>query len=211
MVDVVELLLNNGALIDARAMNGGTPLSRAIECSRLNVVDFIISKGAKVMLETRKGDNMYEVALAWADPRVIEHVHDKWELAQELLDKKKQGSPRGKKRPQTATSAASSKRSARAIRLQPPDPLPGTRTIEYPLDCINLIRGLDTVNAVDEARVCPRYPWIPLPTQSERLERLIETRLRYGWDHGLPGVPKEPFDRHLAEIFNAEDVQAEAV
>ncbi|VDP85141.1 unnamed protein product [Echinostoma caproni] len=213
MIDVVELLINNGALIDARALNGGTALSRAIECSRLNVVDYIMSKGAKVGLETRKGDNMYEVALAWADPRVIEHVHDKWELAQEVTDKKKQGTDPSRvnqTRPQTATSVASSKRSTGAIRLQPPDPMPGTGAATYPSDQINLTRGLDTVVAADDARVCPRYPWYPLPTRSERLARLIEARERYGWDHGLPGVPDQPFDRHLAERFEAVDVEAEA-
>lgn len=113
-------------------------------------------------------------------------------------------------RPQTATSVASSKRSVQVIRLQPPDPLPGTQTVDYPQDPFPLIRGLDTVIATDDARVCPRYSWLPLPTRSERLQRLIETRERYGWDHGLPGVPKEPFERHLAELFSERNVEIEA-
>ncbi|KAH8862149.1 Ankyrin repeat and EF-hand domain-containing protein 1 [Schistosoma japonicum] len=97
MIDMVELLLNNGAIIEAKAMNGATPLFRAIECSRLNVVDFLLSKGSKLFVETRKGDNPYIAALNWSDPRVIEHVHDKWELAQETAEKqKKQGSAKRK-------------------------------------------------------------------------------------------------------------------
>lgn len=53
---MVELLLNNGALIEAKALNGATPLFRAIECSRLNVVDYFLSKGSKLFVETRKGE-----------------------------------------------------------------------------------------------------------------------------------------------------------
>ncbi|CAH8497438.1 unnamed protein product [Heterobilharzia americana] len=98
MIDMVELLLNNGAIIEAKALNGATPLFRAIECSRLNVVDYFLSKGSKLFVETRKGENPYVVALNWSDPRVIEHVHDKWELAQEAAEKqKKQGSAKRKR------------------------------------------------------------------------------------------------------------------
>ncbi|VDQ15687.1 unnamed protein product [Trichobilharzia regenti] len=56
MIDMVELLLNNGATLEAKAMNGATPLFRAIECSRLNVVDYFLSKGSKLFVETRKGE-----------------------------------------------------------------------------------------------------------------------------------------------------------
>ena len=34
--DVVEFLLQNGANLDAAALNGGTPLFRAIEASQVN-------------------------------------------------------------------------------------------------------------------------------------------------------------------------------
>ena len=44
-LDVVKLLLDNGADIDAQAINGGTPLMRAIENSKQTVVSYLISKG----------------------------------------------------------------------------------------------------------------------------------------------------------------------
>ena len=44
-LDVVKLLLDNGADIDAQAFNGGTPLMRAIESSKQAVVSYLISKG----------------------------------------------------------------------------------------------------------------------------------------------------------------------
>jgi ankyrin repeat protein len=44
-LDIVQLLLDNGADIDAQAINGGTPLMRAIESSKEAVVSYLISKG----------------------------------------------------------------------------------------------------------------------------------------------------------------------
>lgn len=44
-VDLVQLLLESGAEIDAQTINGGTPLMRAIESSREPLVEFLISKG----------------------------------------------------------------------------------------------------------------------------------------------------------------------
>ena len=43
--DLVQLLLENGAEMDAQTINGGTPLMRAIESSREAVVELLISKG----------------------------------------------------------------------------------------------------------------------------------------------------------------------
>ena len=44
-VDLVQLLVERGAEIDAQTINGGTPVMRAIESSRESVVDYLISKG----------------------------------------------------------------------------------------------------------------------------------------------------------------------
>ena len=44
-IDLVQLLLEHGAEMDAQTINGGTPLMRAIESSRESVVEFLISKG----------------------------------------------------------------------------------------------------------------------------------------------------------------------
>ncbi|CAL8098969.1 unnamed protein product [Calicophoron daubneyi] len=216
MIDVVELLLRNGAVIDARALNGGTPLFRAIECSRLNVVNYIMSQGAKIMIETRKGNNPYDAALAWADPRVIDLVHDRWELAQELADKNKQkkGSSKGK-RPGTARSTTSSKRKTPQITPSRPAELPGSESralnhMEFPSEILARSTTLELANATQEIRYCPKYPWLPQPTRAERLARLAEARERFGWDHGLPGVPLHPFDKNLKNIVKEAEAEAGA-
>ena len=53
--DMVEYLLENGAQMEAVTMNGATPLIRAIESSRPEVVELLIEKGAKVQIENKKG------------------------------------------------------------------------------------------------------------------------------------------------------------
>ena len=44
-VDLVSLLLDKGAELDAQTFSQGTPLMRAIESSREEVVSLLISKG----------------------------------------------------------------------------------------------------------------------------------------------------------------------
>ena len=56
LLDVVEFLMNNGADMEAKTMNLGTPLMRAIESSKPEVVQYFIDKGAKIQIENRKGD-----------------------------------------------------------------------------------------------------------------------------------------------------------
>lgn len=61
-LDVVQLLLGNGAEMDPVALNGGTPLMRAIESSSFDVVTFLIEKGTKMQIENKKGKiNMHSV------------------------------------------------------------------------------------------------------------------------------------------------------
>lgn len=52
---MVEYLVENGADMEARTMNQATPLMRAIESSKPEVVQYFIDKGAKMQIENRKG------------------------------------------------------------------------------------------------------------------------------------------------------------
>ena len=54
--DVVEILLENGANLEATTMNGATPLMRAVESSKPELVQYLIEKGAKVQVENKKGN-----------------------------------------------------------------------------------------------------------------------------------------------------------
>lgn len=54
-VEIMELLLNAGAAVDAPGLGGGTPLMRAIESSQPICVDYLIKAGASVTAENKKG------------------------------------------------------------------------------------------------------------------------------------------------------------
>lgn len=54
-VEIIELLVEAGATVDARALGGGTPLMRAIESSRPSCVEALIKAGADVNAENKKG------------------------------------------------------------------------------------------------------------------------------------------------------------
>lgn len=51
----MELLVERGAKVDTPALNGATPLMRAIESCRPCCVDYLIKAGAKVAAENKKG------------------------------------------------------------------------------------------------------------------------------------------------------------
>ena len=44
-MDMVQLLIENGALIDAQSWNGGTPLMRAVESTNTLLVQLLINLG----------------------------------------------------------------------------------------------------------------------------------------------------------------------
>ena len=56
MKDCVEHLLDSGANVDDQAINGATPLMRAIQSSQPEIVRLLIEKGANVRAETRTGN-----------------------------------------------------------------------------------------------------------------------------------------------------------
>ena len=58
MKDVAEYLLEKGAYLEAVTNNGGTPIMRAIESSKPDLVQFLIQKGAKLQVENAKGTSL---------------------------------------------------------------------------------------------------------------------------------------------------------
>ena len=55
LMDLIVLLIERGADIDAVTMNGATPFMRAVESSRPDCVQYLIDAGAKIQTENRKG------------------------------------------------------------------------------------------------------------------------------------------------------------
>ncbi|CAB1330540.1 unnamed protein product, partial [Coregonus sp. 'balchen'] len=92
-VDIVDLLVHSGSVVDAVAMNGATPLMRAIESCRPCCVDYLIKAGARVQAENKK---------AYGDIRIRDLVQDKFDS----LPKSKEGKGKGGAKPKPANQAA---------------------------------------------------------------------------------------------------------
>lgn len=58
-VELLELLVEAGATVDAQALSGATPLMRAIQSSHPSCVDFLIKAGASVNAENKKGSTAH--------------------------------------------------------------------------------------------------------------------------------------------------------
>ncbi|CAG8385864.1 unnamed protein product [Penicillium salamii] len=61
-VDIIELLLNNGADVESRDETGRTPLSWAVENGHLNVTELLLENGAN----TESQDKTGRIILSWA-------------------------------------------------------------------------------------------------------------------------------------------------
>ena len=55
MMDVIMYLLDKGAHLEAKTLNGATPIMRAIETSKPEIVQYLVDKGAKLQIENKKG------------------------------------------------------------------------------------------------------------------------------------------------------------
>eukprot|EP00066_Takifugu_rubripes_P020787 XP_011610053.1 PREDICTED: ankyrin repeat and EF-hand domain-containing protein 1-like [Takifugu rubripes] len=80
-VEIVELLLEAGAAVDALALNGATPLMRAIQSSRPSCVDVLLKSGADVNVVNKTGQTCMDIAKSYADARVIELIQEKMEMS----------------------------------------------------------------------------------------------------------------------------------
>ncbi|KAJ3606225.1 hypothetical protein NHX12_025745, partial [Muraenolepis orangiensis] len=76
-LNLMRLLVEAGAPVDALSLYGATPLMRAIESSRAACVDYLLEAGAKVTAENRTGQNCLDIAKDFGDPRIIELVQTK--------------------------------------------------------------------------------------------------------------------------------------
>lgn len=64
-VAITIMLVQSGAVVDAVAMNGATPLMRAIESCRFSCVEYLIKSGANVMAKNKRGAGSDIEILFW--------------------------------------------------------------------------------------------------------------------------------------------------
>ncbi|XP_073409939.1 ankyrin repeat and EF-hand domain-containing protein 1 [Dendrobates tinctorius] len=199
--DIAELLLKYGAKIDALAMNGSTPLMRAVESASLDCVQILMKSGAKVQIENKKGQNVLDVAKAYADYRLIDLIEAKLESLPKPKDKKggkKKGRMEGKtkalSKPQTPAipeAGSPKKETPTPMELLPP------KKEKSAISQLNNLITLGETNKVDITFV-PKTVWITEPSTSDRIRRREQQRERFTYDVDFENF-QMPFNNNLME------------
>jgi ankyrin repeat protein len=96
-LDIVKLLIENGAYINALTITQATPFMRAVESCSYLVVEYLLEKGAKVTQENIQGKTAFDIAKDFADPRIYLAVKNKFESLPQPKDKNKK---KEKKKPE---------------------------------------------------------------------------------------------------------------
>ena len=104
-LDVIKLLVENGANVNQKTTYGATPLIRAIQSSSQPAVEFLLENGADILytIEGKKGKEktVVDYALEWADVDLYKYVKTLYDAKMEKEgDKKnkKKGSKKGSKK-----------------------------------------------------------------------------------------------------------------
>ena len=196
---MVELLLKNGAQIDATAMNGSTPLYRAIESSRVNVVQYLMSCNARVTVENSKGVNPMEHSHQWADAEVNVRVQNKFDaMGPPKEDKSKEKGAKGKgkgsaKGKGDGKGAAGGSAAPLEPIVQPPGPRASSPSDEqlHSRRKASILRAASALAGGLEERedihVALKKPWQELPNTAALLKSRQFQRERYGWGERLSG------------------------
>lgn len=70
-VDIVELLLERGAAIDAGGTGGKPALSWAIDSGRLDAIEFLLQQGASMLQPDHKGQTPIDHARLSSNPKIM--------------------------------------------------------------------------------------------------------------------------------------------
>ncbi|XP_053315171.1 ankyrin repeat and EF-hand domain-containing protein 1, partial [Spea bombifrons] len=201
--DIADLLLKCGAQIDAIAFNGSTPLMRAVESCSLSCVQLLINSGAKVQIANKKGQNVLDIAMAYADYRLIDMLKAKLDS----LPKPKEKKGRQKGRMEGKSKAVSKPQT-------PGAGIPGaTQVIQEPLksdeelfpgkERKNNIAHLNSKIIMGETKkvditFVPKSVWISEPTTADQIRKRELQRERFTYEVDFEDF-KMPFSKNLME------------
>nr|VZI50454.1 unnamed protein product [Spirometra erinaceieuropaei] len=202
MVDVVELLLSQGAEVDARALNGATPLFRAIETSRAAVVNLLVNRDADITLETKQGTTPLDEAFVWGDPRVIAILMAK---SAELKAKETKKSARRPATKKGKKGKGEKKQNTIQFSVVGPDDMPKLFE-KSPSSKTKELSQIITrhINLSELETEMMSFPELSL---EERLRKREDDRSRFEWDSSLPAIDKRYFNRNISRIMSEMDPQ----
>ncbi|NXC13217.1 ANKE1 protein, partial [Corythaeola cristata] len=200
-LDIAELIVKAGAAVDAPAIGNATPLMRAIEISRLDIVYFLISAGANIQTTNSNGKNALDIAKVFADSRIIELLQNKLENLPKEPEKK--AAEKGKVvKPKSPATLMPVEVQAVKRKISPPvieKSIP-EKTMHPPKDSVIYLNSLITSGAAkrDDIAFKPRKIWAPEAATEELVKKqeLLHERLTL---RGRSESVTTPFDRKVTQ------------
>ncbi|XP_029654757.1 ankyrin repeat and EF-hand domain-containing protein 1-like [Octopus sinensis] len=192
-LDVVAHLVEAGADVNAISLNGGTPITRAIESSAFDVVKYLLEKGgAKLRTETRKGKTPLELSHDWSDPNLISYLEEKFSklpaLKKTAKNQKAKKTPAKKiESPKVTTNQRSPKKN---IGLDSSFKL--TYNLERPASV------LERMTFDNDAIFYSRNVWKKQMTTRDLIRQRVEQRERNGWEIDFDDF-KMPFSKNISD------------
>ncbi|KAM8939262.1 ankyrin repeat and EF-hand domain-containing protein 1-like [Pelodytes ibericus] len=200
--DIADLLIKNGAKIDAVAFNGSTPLMRAVESGSLNCLEYLIKSGANVQIMNKKGQNVLDVARAYADYRLIHMIKAKLDSLPKTKDKqgkhkgKMEGKARGTSASKPQTPAITEAHAKKGV-LRPSDNLDSRKEKKNNIVELSNLITTGATTKVDITFV-PKSVWITKPTSADLIRKRELRRERFSYEVDFKNF-KMPFGKNLME------------
>jgi len=201
-VDVVHALLAAGADGNAQTWNGASPLMRAIQSGKTNVVEFLLECGVNVTLKNKKDKTAVDVAQEWAGSKIYNMVKNRFDLVPKPKPDKK-----GNQRPATN----------KPLTIPPLKNIDPNLT-EDDLKTREIIQKLEERNEIEkssddvtddlrkrpQSEKLPKNPspnWTSYPTTEDLMQAKKDDRSRYGDEVDFDSY-KKPLKQNIDIIID---------
>ncbi|KAM6128001.1 LOW QUALITY PROTEIN: ankyrin repeat and EF-hand domain-containing protein 1 [Pterocles gutturalis] len=183
------------------AVGNATPLMRAIEICRLDIVLFLINAGADIQVTNSNGKNALDIAKVFADSRIIDLLQNKLENLPEYQKKK------GKEKVVKPKSPSALMPAEIHVKKKPSQvSLPGVeksiieKTTHSPEDSVIYLNTLITSGATkkDDITFKPRKIWAPEAATEELVRKQELLREHFTLD-GHSESSMTPFNREVMQ------------
>ncbi|XP_053565306.1 ankyrin repeat and EF-hand domain-containing protein 1 [Bombina bombina] len=193
--DIVDLLVKSGAKIDAVGINGSTPLMRAVESCSLTCVQYLVNAGAKVQIENKKGQNVLDIAKAYADYRLIDLLEAK---LNSLPKTDKKGKQKAKKKGKAKTVPKPKPTEAAETIHVKEEVLEDKEKREKKSSVVHLSNITVGTTKKFDITFVPKSAWIQEPNTADIIRKRQLQRERFTYEVDFENF-KMPFSKNLLE------------
>nr|XP_030124660.3 ankyrin repeat and EF-hand domain-containing protein 1 isoform X2 [Taeniopygia guttata] len=169
-LDITEVLVKAGAAVNAPAIGDATPLMRAIEACRLDMVYFLITAGADVQAINSNGKSVLDLAQVFEDATIIELLENQLQILAEEQEKEEAKPAKGGKPKPAELPKPVKKESSDGSQPSEEEPVP-EKTKRSRKDSSAYWKSLATRENKNDISFRPRKIWSPDATAMQLAEK----------------------------------------